>query len=139
MKKIIGIFIVTLLIGTTSSVLGYRCENDNRVLDNIDISDEFEKNLPSVPDSERVRWKRHKIKEGETLSHIALKYHTTVKHLRSVNGLRKNTIRAGKNLLIPIASRDRSDYTLSASQWGIELPEVVIDDGQSLDATMPGA
>jgi membrane-bound lytic murein transglycosylase D len=81
-----------------------------------DAAESFEQNLASVPDSERVRWKRHRIKEGETLSHIAVKYNTTVKHLRTVNGLRKNMIRAGKNLLIPIASRDRSDYTLSASQ-----------------------
>lgn len=82
----------------------------------VDAADMFEANLPSVPDSERVRWKRHLIKEGETLSHIAVKYNTTVKHLRTVNKLDKNTIRAGKNLLIPVASRDRSDYTLSASE-----------------------
>lgn len=81
-----------------------------------DAAESFEQNLASVPDSERVRWTRHRIKEGETLSHIAVKYNTTVKHLRKVNGLRKNTIRAGKNLLIPVASRDRSDYKLSAGQ-----------------------
>jgi membrane-bound lytic murein transglycosylase D len=81
-----------------------------------DAAESFEQNLASVPDSERVRWKRHRIKEGETLSHIAVKYNTTVKHLREVNNLRKNTIRAGKNLLIPVASRDRSDYKLSAGQ-----------------------
>ncbi len=82
----------------------------------VDAAENFELNLPDVPDSERVRWKRHRIKQGETLSHIAVKYHTTVKHLRSVNKLRKNTIRAGKNLLIPVASRNRSDYKLSAGQ-----------------------
>jgi len=82
----------------------------------VDAAESFEQNLVDVPDSERVRWKRHRIKEGQTLSHIAVKYHTTVKHLRQVNNLRRNNIRAGKYLLIPVASRDRSDYKLSAGQ-----------------------
>ena len=76
----------------------------------------FKANLALFPDDERVQWKRHKIKNGETLSHIAVKYNTTVKELRKANNISGNNIRAGKHLLIPVASRNQSTYTLSSSE-----------------------
>ncbi len=76
----------------------------------------FKANLAKIPDDQRVQWKRHKIKNGETLSHIAVKYNTTVKELRKINSISGNNIRAGQHLLIPVASRGQSTYTLSSSQ-----------------------
>jgi len=76
----------------------------------------FKANLALFPDDQRVQWKRHKIKKGETLSHIAVKYNTTAKELRKANNISGNNIRAGKHLLIPVASRNQSTYTLSSSQ-----------------------
>ena len=60
----------------------------------------FNKNYSSLPADKHLRWSRHKIKSGETLSHIALKYNTSVKHLRSVNSISGNKIRQGKYLQI---------------------------------------
>jgi membrane-bound lytic murein transglycosylase D len=76
----------------------------------------FKANIAKVPESDRVTWKRHKIKKGETLSHIAVKHNTTVKELRRVNDIRGNNIRAGKHLLIPVASRSSTTYKLSSTQ-----------------------
>ncbi len=76
----------------------------------------FEENYLSLPADKHLRWSRHKIKSGETLSHIALKYNTSVKHLRSVNDIRGNNIRQGKYLLIPLSSKDKSSYALSSAQ-----------------------
>lgn len=73
-------------------------------------------NLAQLPKDQRVQWKRHKIKNGETLGHIALKYDTTVKELRKINSIRGNNIRAGKYLLIPVASRSQNTYSLSSPQ-----------------------
>lgn len=42
----------------------------------------------------------HKIKNGETLSSIAVKYHTTVKNIKSWNNMTSDKIRAGKTLRI---------------------------------------
>lgn len=42
----------------------------------------------------------HTIRKGESLSTIARKYGTTVKKIKSLNGLRNNNIRAGKKLRI---------------------------------------
>jgi membrane-bound lytic murein transglycosylase D len=76
----------------------------------------FEENYLSLPADKHLRWSRHKVKSGETLSHIALKYNTSVKHLRSVNDIRGNNIRQGKYLLIPLSSKDKSSYALSSAQ-----------------------
>lgn len=76
----------------------------------------FSANLEALPAEDRIRWTRHRITEGQTLSHIAIKYDTTVDHLKKVNNIRGNSIRAGKYLVIPVASRNRSDYKLTAGQ-----------------------
>ena len=76
----------------------------------------FQANYAALPADKHLRWSRHKIKSGETLSHIAVKYNTSVKHLRSVNSIRGNSIREGKYLLIPLSSKNKSSYALSSSQ-----------------------
>jgi membrane-bound lytic murein transglycosylase D len=75
-----------------------------------DRLDSFRENLAQLPDTQRTRWVRHKIKRGETLSHIASHYDTTVAVLRSTNTLSSTRIRAGRYLLVPVAARDPSQY-----------------------------
>ncbi len=73
-------------------------------------ADVFRDNLSAMPENERSRWVRHRISKGETLSHIARKYDTTVAVLRSTNQLPGTTVRAGGHLLVPVASREASQY-----------------------------
>lgn len=80
----------------------------------IDVSESFRKALAAVPVNERIRWQRHQITSGETISEIAEQYHTTLSSIRSANGIRGNTIRAGHYLMIPVASKALSAYTQSA-------------------------
>ncbi len=80
----------------------------------IGVADTFIEALNDVPVNERVRWKRHKVGNGETISEIALDYHTTVTAIRNANNLRGNTIRAGHYLLIPVASKPLAAYSQSA-------------------------
>ncbi len=79
-------------------------------------AERFEQQLAQLPAEQRIRWTRHKIRAGETLGHIAMQYDTTVKQLREVNNIRGNQIRSGKYLLIPVASKQRKAYSLSAPQ-----------------------
>ncbi len=59
--------------------------------------------LASLPESERMTWRRHTIRSGETLSTIAQKYNTNVSALKKLNNLRNShRIRAGKALIVPI-------------------------------------
>jgi membrane-bound lytic murein transglycosylase D len=80
----------------------------------VDVADQFVAALDEVPAADRVRWKRHKVKEGEAISQIAEKYNTTVSALRAANKLRGNTIRAGHHLMIPVATKPLSAYSKSA-------------------------
>ena len=79
-----------------------------------DVAASFATALEQVPVQERVRWQRHKVKNGETISEIALHYHTTIPAIRSANSLRGNTIRAGDYLMIPMASKPLTAYSKSA-------------------------
>ena len=76
----------------------------------------FAENLKKTPKHQRITWKRHKIKKGETLSALAHKYHTTVKQLETLNNIRSKYIRAGKYIIVPVSGKNIKRYTLSAQQ-----------------------
>ncbi len=78
------------------------------------VADSFVEALAEVPANERVRWKRHKVGNGETISEIARDYHTTIPAIRAANNMRGNTIRAGHHLMIPVASKPLTEYSKSA-------------------------
>ena len=80
----------------------------------IDVAEDFNTALLNVPANERVRWKRHKIGNGETISEIAEQYHTTMSSIRAANNLRGNTIRAGQHLMIPVSTKPLDEYSQSA-------------------------
>ena len=86
----------------------------HRLVMPIDVAEQFTVALNEVPAGDRVRWKRHKIKNGEAISTIARNYNTTVPALREANNLRGNTIRAGHYLMIPVATKPLSAYSKSA-------------------------
>jgi membrane-bound lytic murein transglycosylase D len=69
--------------------------------------------LAALEASERVRWTRHRISRGETLSEIAENYQTTPNVLREINGITGNIIRAGDHLMIPHASASAGSYSQS--------------------------
>jgi len=86
----------------------------HRLVIPLDYAETFDAALADVPESERVRWKRHKIRSGEAISQIAEQYHTTIAEIREANNLRGNTIRAGSYLMIPVATKPLSEYGQSA-------------------------
>ncbi len=91
-------------------------DGPHRLLLPLDKAESFKQKLAQLPPEKRVKWVRHRIGEGETLGHIAKKYHTTVGVLQRINNIRGHMIRAGKHLLIPVASQSATVYALSAEQ-----------------------
>ncbi len=79
-------------------------------------AEEFKQKLAELDPSQRIRWKRHKISSGETISTIAQKYGTTSALIRQTNELKGNNIRAGKYLVIPTATKSLEHYTLTADK-----------------------
>lgn len=73
----------------------------HRLLLPVEKVDLFKRNLADIPPEARVRWARHTIRKGESLSSIASKNNIDVATLKRVNGLSSNLIRAGNELLVP--------------------------------------
>ncbi|MGE0080420.1 MAG: LysM peptidoglycan-binding domain-containing protein [Thiohalomonadaceae bacterium] len=101
----------------------------------------FQTRLAELPAAERIQWVRHRIRNGDTLGTIASRYRTTVALIKSVNGIRGNTIRAGNSLVIPVARKDLARYSLSAEQRLASIQETrrkgerieyVVQEGDSL-------
>jgi membrane-bound lytic murein transglycosylase D len=86
----------------------------HRILIPVDKATSFKQKLAALPKSERIKWKQHKIKQGESLGIIANRYLTSVSALKEINRLKGNRIRAGHSLLIPTAKESKKYYSLSA-------------------------
>ena len=69
--------------------------------------DLFKQKYAEIPESDKISYKRHKIRSGETLSEIATRYATSISVLKKTNNLRSSRIRAGKYLIIPVAQNDK--------------------------------
>ncbi|MGE0354528.1 MAG: LysM peptidoglycan-binding domain-containing protein [Gemmatimonadales bacterium] len=57
----------------------------------------------ALPARERVSFQEHFVKRGETLSHIAVRYHVTVTELRQANPGLRTLLRIGQRIVIPTA------------------------------------
>ncbi|MCZ6804059.1 MAG: LysM peptidoglycan-binding domain-containing protein [Proteobacteria bacterium] len=86
----------------------------HRLLIPVDQAEDFKQKLSVLPASERITWKKHVIRKGESLGIIANRYLTSIAALKAMNQLRGNTIRAGHTLLIPTAKKSIKFYALSA-------------------------
>ncbi len=88
----------------------------HRLLIPTERADTFRQAIAELPPEKRVSWIRHRIKNGESLSQIARRYRTTVPALSAANDLKDSSIRAGRHLLVPVASKGQDSYRLSAQQ-----------------------
>ena len=62
----------------------------------------FLANYTTIPQEQKIKWERHEVRKGDTLSSLAKQYNTNPEAIRDINGLKKNRIAPGKHLLIPI-------------------------------------
>jgi membrane-bound lytic murein transglycosylase D len=90
-------------------------DGPHRLLLPLGKAEQFQTEVAKIPPNKRINWVRHKIKNGETLSHISEKYRTTVSLIKEVNNIKGTQIRAGKYLMIPTATKSLQAYSLSAS------------------------
>ncbi len=88
----------------------------NYLLLPLDKAELFKERLAKLSPQDRIRWVRHRIRKGETISDIAMKYHTSIRTIKRVNRMRSNLLRVGRSLTIPVASKSLRSYKLSANQ-----------------------
>jgi len=77
----------------------------HRLLVPADKEEELREALAKLPEDQRMRWARHRIRQGEALSTIAHRYGVSISAIKRANRLHSNRIRAGRSLLIPVSSR----------------------------------
>ena len=101
----------------------------------------FKNALASLPEDQKVRWKRHQVSYGETLSEIALKYNTTALQVKLSNNLSSNIIQSESYLMIPVSNKNLQSYEKSKDQRRISKQnqartgqriEHIINRGESL-------
>lgn len=82
--------------------------------------DLFLSNFALIPADQKIRWERHLVAKGETLSEIADRFNTTPEAIRDVNGLKRNRVIPGKHLLIPLDMHNKSSglESLAPEQLG---------------------
>jgi len=79
----------------------------------------FLANFAAIPPEQKIKWERHEVKKGETLSQIAKQYNTVPEAIRDINGLKKNRVSPGKHLLIPVDLNGKQDVSyLTAVEGG---------------------
>ena len=83
-------------------------QGPHRVLVPIDKKDQLVEALSNLPDEQRIKWRRHRVRQGDTLSTIARRYGVTVSAIKQANHIRGSLIRVNQNLLIPISARPLS-------------------------------
>jgi membrane-bound lytic murein transglycosylase D len=64
----------------------------------------FEAAYAEIPPSERVTFVMHRVARGETLSHIAVRYGSSIRDIEAANpGVRARYLRVGGTLTVPVA------------------------------------
>ncbi|HYA88654.1 MAG TPA: LysM peptidoglycan-binding domain-containing protein [Nitrospirota bacterium] len=87
----------------------------------------FLANFATIPPEQKIKWERHEVRRGETLSSLAKQYNTSPDAIRDINGLKKNRITPGKHLLIPIDTNAKAQDVsyLVPEQGGGKLQEIL--------------
>jgi membrane-bound lytic murein transglycosylase D len=95
----------------------------------------FLENFAMVPSEQKIKWERHEVKGGETLSSLAMQYGTTPEAIRDINGIRKNRVSPGKHLLIPVDTNAKNhDVSYLTPEQGIKQQQILyrVRRGESL-------
>jgi membrane-bound lytic murein transglycosylase D len=74
--------------------------------------EECRQRLAALPPEQRITFRRHLVRPGETLSGIAHRYRTHVQPIRELNRLRGSLIRAGSYLIVPLPAAGGSPVDL---------------------------
>lgn len=68
---------------------------------------QFVENMSKIPPAKKIAFRRHKIKRGDTLYHIARRYKTSVKPIMYLNNLQNaRRLRPGMVIVIPVRAKN---------------------------------
>lgn len=73
--------------------------------------EKFKEGYKKIPESQKRHYVRHKVRYGETLSHLSYRYGVPIWLIKRTNHLRSNLIRVGQNLIIPVPKYKKAYYS----------------------------
>jgi membrane-bound lytic murein transglycosylase D len=80
-------------------------------------SDRFIEKVVAMPDNERIIWRYHSVKKGETLSSIARRYGVAVNDVTQANKITvKTSLQIGRELLIPVSGSTRPPAAVASNK-----------------------
>jgi membrane-bound lytic murein transglycosylase D len=79
----------------------------------------FERDLALIPKDERLAWRRHRVRSGESLAAIAKQYGAPGAQIAELNGLDGDSVEAGAWLTIPAPQRRVSYFGGSGGAGGL--------------------
>lgn len=77
-------------------------------------ADGFRERLEALPKHERVPWRQHVVRRGETVASLASRYGTTPDTLRQVNQLSGQRLASGAVLRVPVSARAAGESVVVA-------------------------
>ena len=72
---------------------------------------QFNAKFAAITSDQKIRWERHLVAKGETLSGIAKQYNTSADSIKDINNLKKGKIVPGKHILIPVDANAKHQDT----------------------------
>lgn len=91
-------------------------EGPHRLLVYTDKAETFRERIAQLPPQNRMTWQRYTIQPGDSLLTIGRRFNVTTDVIQDANEIRGSLIRAGDVLMIPIASAENTEYSMSADQ-----------------------
>jgi membrane-bound lytic murein transglycosylase D len=88
----------------------------------------FESAIAAIPVGQRLWWRYHDVKAGDTLASLARTYHTTGKAILEVNHLEDDSLEANSHLVIPIApgkAGDTGTYARRITRYKVRKGDTV--------------
>lgn len=79
--------------------------------------DAFLTEIAAIPEDKRITWRKHEVREGDTLTSIAQLYRTSVTSISAVNSFQQDntTLAVGQKIVIPIGRQSSVQYATRES------------------------
>ena len=78
-------------------------------------AEKFQRAVAAIPEEMRVYWRYHRVENGETLSEIARRYHTTATAIAEANNLEGAELAKDSKLIIPVSPAKASAPTRAST------------------------
>jgi membrane-bound lytic murein transglycosylase D len=103
--------------------------------------DKFLTEIAAIPEDMRVTWRKHRVEEGDSLSVVAKKYHTTVSAVAQANNLRADSkVQIGDKLIIPVTlargTGKPAEINGSQIRYSVQRGDTVASIAREFDLTI---